>query len=227
MTRPLLHYLAALFTLTIYGGQVCPYLESLPLLDLAAILVGALGLQYLTHFLFWVPLVDLAPLEHQSRRVLGFVLATFVTGGIALSLFNLAVFDFPLGSGFKLIVGFLALGVFCATDMSLAQSRKIHSRFTQIKPTLEPKQLFVSHRRGLFIFVFSQCTLMIGVFFLLIAKDLDWMIEQSAYLSSLEAKRSILLELFFVGGIALVHLTNLALAYSKNLSQFFNLENQA
>ncbi len=227
MSKPFFHYLSALAILTIYGGQVCPYLESLPLLELAALLAGALGTQFLIHLLFWAPMVDQAPLERQAKRALEFVLATFATGGMALSFWNLALYDFPLSSGLKLFVGFLALGVFCAFDLSLAQERKLNSRFAQSGEGLNPEQLFFSHPRRLFVLVTSLSALMIGVFFLLISKDLDWILAQGPRLSLFEARRSILIEVLFVVTVAFLHLTNLILAYNKNLALFFTQENQA
>lgn len=44
--RPIIHYLICLLVIGLYGGQVCPFLESLPIYQLLMPVVVALGLAY-------------------------------------------------------------------------------------------------------------------------------------------------------------------------------------
>ncbi len=222
-----LHYLSAAIIVSIYGVQVCPFLESLTWGQLVLPILAAFALQFSLQQVLWPHLVGQADFELQSRRAFALVLGLFLFSGLGLSLFNQWFYQFPLGSGAKLTVGLLGLGLFCAVDISLAEERRLHRRFAHTGETLNPERHFFSQPKKLALLALALALCMAGVFFLLIVKDLDWMIEVGGKINLKDAQRAILAEVLFVVLVALGHFCNLIQSYSQNQKLFFTHENQA
>lgn len=107
----------------LYGTQVCPFVESLPFTALALPLVCVFALLFAVRsgMNHWQPATDLRTVvKKQFKSDLGL----FVAGGLCLAVFNFLVHDFPVGSGFKIILGMSVLGFFVACDLGL---RREHS----------------------------------------------------------------------------------------------------
>jgi response regulator RpfG family c-di-GMP phosphodiesterase len=66
----------------------------------------------------------------------------------------------------------------------------------------------------------------VGVFFLVLNKDLDWLGSVGNDVPFREARRSILIEVGFIAGVALLHVLNIIYSYTRNLKIFFGNENR-
>ena len=227
MRRIALHYFSSLGIITIYGIQVCPFIESLTLAQLVVILGAAFSLQALLHWRLWPMMITEQEYSYQSRAVFRWVLTLYLLGGVAVMLYNHLFHDFPLGSGLKVLTGFVALGIFCAVDLSLKHERRLNERFALSGESINPEEAYFSQPKRLALFAGSISLLMVAVFFLLISKDLDWMMDQGAGLDLMTARKAILIEVLFVVAVAFTHLMNLILSYAKNLQLFFNQETGA
>ena len=83
MKRRTLHYVSAFFILGIYGGQVCPFLDSLTVTQLIIPIFTIMGLLYLIQVLYLNGIVERTPVKFQSRRVFQLDLGSFVAAGTA------------------------------------------------------------------------------------------------------------------------------------------------
>lgn len=225
--RAAVHYLCAIVILSAYGVQVCPFLASLTPVQLSAPIAVALLVQYALGRVLRGPLVERADYRHQTRNVLALELGLFAASGVGLTVFNILAFGFPVESGFKVIVGLLALGFFAAVDLALEQERVLVGHFARTGQALELDRRYfpVSAKLGLLSAV--TVVLVVVVVFLVIIKDLDWLSKVGHTVTLKEAQRTILGEVAFVAIVVLAYVFNTIRSYSRNLRCFIDNETGA
>ncbi len=224
MKRRTLHYLAALIILSIYGGQVCPFLDSLTLLQLVTPIFITMLLFYLLQVLYLNGLIEQVPLKRQSRRVFQFDLGSFVISGIVIMLFNTVYYQFPLVSGLKIVFALCLLGFFAAIDLSLEKEWVLSRKLEDSGEWIEPDINYFSHPKKLVLFSSACMILTAGVIFLVVNKDLDWMATVGQDIPIATAQRYIMTEVGFVVGIILLYMFNVIYAYSRNFRNFLDKE---
>jgi len=224
MKRRTLHYLAAFFILSIYGGQVCPFLDSLTLFQLVTPIFVTMLLFYLLQVLYLNGLVEQTPLKHQSRRVFQFDLGSFVISGIIIMLFNTVYYRFPLESGLKIVFALGLLGFFAAIDLSLEKEWVLSRKLEESGEWIEPDLNYFSHPKKLILFSSACMILTAGVVFLVVNKDLDWMATVGRDIPIKTAQRYIMTEIGFVVGIILLYVFTVIYSYSRNFRNFLNKE---
>lgn len=223
--RARLHYLAAALVLGIYGVQVCPFLETLSLIQLVLPILVALAVQLRLRGPLRTRWVLTAAERDQGGRVMALELGLFLAGGLGLALYNALVHQFPLESGLKVVVGMGALGFFAATDLTLAWQRGQLERYRRHGGQMELARRFfpLSGRIGLFA---ASCVLLAtGIILLLINKDLIWLTE-GRHIPIAEARMAILGEIAFVVTLLLLHIFNVIRAYARNLHAMFDNQNE-
>jgi len=206
MIRRTLHYLAIFIILGIYGAQVCPFLESLTTIQLLSPIFVTMGLFYLLQAAVFRKLIEAAPLKKQATRVFQSDLGSFLVAGVIVMLFNTVVYDFPLGSGLKIVFAMSLMGFFAAIDLSLEREWLLNRRLEACGDWIEPDLRFFSHPKKLVLFSSAAMLLMAGVMFLVFSKDLDWMAKVGSEVPLATAKRYVLTEIAFVSGVMLAYL---------------------
>ncbi|MCP4753392.1 MAG: hypothetical protein GY866_21085, partial [Proteobacteria bacterium] len=78
MKRRVVHYLSAFVILVVYGGQVCPFLESLTIVQLSTPILITLAVLFLLQAAYFRGLVSKASSKFQSRLAFQFELGAFV-----------------------------------------------------------------------------------------------------------------------------------------------------
>jgi len=222
--RATIHYGLAIVVLAIYGVQVCPFLESLSPIQLAAPLVAAMMLQSFARQPIRAVYVLSAPYELRARRALLVDLGLFALAGVGLAAFNTAFYGFPIGSGLKVVLGFLTLGFFIAVDLALETERELAQQLKENRQTVAVNQRFFSVSRKLGLFATITTVMVTAVFFLVISKDLDWLGKIGGAMSLADAQRAILLEFAFIAAVALGHVLNVTRSFTRNLRFFFASE---
>ena len=125
------------------------------------------------------------------------------------------------------MVGILAMGLFASTDAALDRERLIAHRVENEGLRLEITKDFFPLTARMAMQAGGFVLLLGGVFFLLIIKDLDWLIGVENTLSLDQASMSILKELGFVFAIASLECTNIIISFTRNLNLFFTRQNDA
>ena len=224
--RTSIHYATAALLLSVYGGQVCPFLESLTPVQLVAPILAALGIQFLAQHLAGQRWISKSDYKYQAKRTFALQFGLFLTSGFALAVFNRFIHGFPMGSGLKLVVGLALLGFFAAIDLSLEKEKELVLFFRASGKQMEPDERFFPLTRKLSLFA-SACTcFLLLVFFLLLAKDLDWLHDVGTTVTVPQARRAILIEILFVTAVVFSHVLNLIFSYTRNLNLFFSNENK-
>ncbi|NQU64378.1 MAG: hypothetical protein HQ517_08880 [SAR324 cluster bacterium] len=224
MKRRTLHYVSAFLILGIYGGQVCPFLDSLTIAQLIVPIFVIMALLYLTQLMYLNGIAERTQVKFRSRRVFQLDLGSFMAAGTAVMLFNAFYYDFPIGSGLKVVLALSLLGFFAAIDLSLEKEWLLNREFETTGEQIEPDLIFFSHPKKLVFFSTFSMILLAGVIFLVINKDLDWMATVGNEIPIETAQRYILIEIGFVVGIFLLHMFNIIHSYSRNFRNFLNKE---
>lgn len=223
--RMKLHYLAMMIIIPIYGIQVCPFLEDINPIEVFATIGTLLLLVFLTRTFLLARTVDTKPLAGQVWRVFTLDLSLFIAAGLILSVYNAMLHDFPLTSGFKVMIGLLAMGLFAATDAALERERLIANKVEHEGLMLEVTSDFFPLTSKLALFAGTYSLLIVGVFSLLVIKDLDWLVTVGNKVPLNEARISILKEFGFVLVVVLFETINIILLFTRNLNMFLLREN--
>jgi HD-GYP domain-containing protein (c-di-GMP phosphodiesterase class II) len=223
--RAAAHFGSAFVLLSIYGGQICPFLESLSLIQVGAPIAVVLTAAGLLRKPLHTRFIDRASLAAQSRSAFALDWGLFAVAGIVLTVFNSVIHGFPAGSGLKLSLGLITLGLFAAVDLSLERERSLVARFqrTGEQMTITERHVPVSTKLGLFATLTVIFTM--TVLFLVMSKDLDWLTHPEQTLPIEQAQRAILMEFLFVAAVMLAHLLNATMSYARNLTLFFRNQN--
>lgn len=226
MPRSLAHDASAVVILGFYGGQVCPFVESLGLgawmLELAILFVIFSAIRQAVSGRF----IDGLPAAKRPAGQFWLELGQFVLIGIAIILVDSLLYGFPVGSGLKMLLGTTALGFFKAMDMGLARERTLPAELASEGHEMDVERNFFPITQKFAIFTTVTTVTVAGVLILVIFKDLSWMMNTKT-IDPDQAKLAVVKEILFVAAILLAHIFNLILSYSHNLKLMVDNENQA
>jgi len=223
--RMKLHYLGMMILIPVYGIQVCPFLDGINPLEVFATIDGLLLLAYFSRAPLLAHIVETKPLAEQVRRVFFLELGILIVTGLILSCYNFIVHDFPLVSGLKVMVGLMALGLFASTDAALLRERFIAKKVERDGDAFTITIDFYPLSSKLAVYAGVYVLLIIGIFSLLVIKDLDWLVEVGNRVSILDARISILKEFGFVLIVLLFETINIITSFAKNLNMSLTREN--
>lgn len=222
--RAQIHYFLTLVVIGFYGIQVCPFIESLTVAELAVPIVLIVTMQFIVRSLVIIPLIERASYKTLVHRAFKLEWAMFLFSGLLLTAYNSIVYEFPVGSGLKVLVGFLAIGFFVAIDLALERELALSRYMREQKVSIQPDKKFFTLVGKFSLFSTVSIVFLVSIFFLLISKDLDWLAKMGA-VSSGEARRAVFIEFAFVGAVLLGYTLLVINSYARNLSFFFGNEN--
>lgn len=212
--RCALHYGVTLSLFCLYGLQVCPFLESLTLPQLLGptLLVFAI--------MFAVRDRVLHRLVLPGSGLGGFALEVgfYLLGALLLSGYNGLMYNFPLESHLKILLGMSTLGFLVAADLSLVRDWNLAKLREHQGSLVLTRPLAMPVSRKFSLFTFTTLALLGGVFFLLFNKDLEWLATVDRSLSRLDAQHYILLEIAFVMAVTFCYLWLIIRGYGRNLT---------
>lgn len=224
--RPALHYLVTLILIGIYGVQVCPFIDDLTPVQLALPLLIIVSFQFLLRHIVIDRLVNGASYKLQVTRSFQAEWGLFLFSGILLTAVNSLHYDFPVESGLKMILGFATLGFFVSTDLALVHERRLALLMENRQIAFTPDERYFPLVGKFALFAVLSSLFLIGTFFLLINKDLEWLSRVGQTMPVSEAQRSVLGEFVFVGAVLLGYMLVVIRSYAHNLKHFFNSENR-
>lgn len=214
---PLLHYLVGGALLqSIYGTQVCPYVESLSfgqVLLLFGAAFTAVGVA--RRLLHPVVVLSRAPWDRPRQEML-LVLGLHLTAGFVVAVFDTAFLHFPAGSGVKMVAGFLIMGVFSALDVALSSEQAVHRDLaSEPRPDLEPSQIRPITRKmsGFLLLLLALASVTLT---LVIVRDVQWLLSVPRESAS-GAPRLVLVDVTFVALIFGALGLRILYSFSRNL----------
>lgn len=226
MIRVTAYYLFSLTVMTLYGGQVCPFIDTLTLIDWGKTLLIFFTILYVVRYQVVKRLVLTKPLMEQPRWQMITEFWLFIAAGLAIALYNHFVYVFPpIGSGGKVGVGMFTLGSFLAIDMALLRERVVIEEAQRSGERFSPTRGFRSLTKKFTIFAVLVLSFVSVVIMLVISKDINW-ISMTGGEDLKGTQMTITFEILFVISITLGLVLNLIYSYSKTLKLFFDSETQ-
>ena len=224
--RAILLYLAVAATAPVYGGQVCPFMEGLPVWEFECYvflpMLLILGLRYVLQPFY----VNDAPLLKRSLRQFKLDFSLFILAGLGASLVLHLVPGLPLWqSGSKLTLAFITGGLFASLDLALAREREMISEaFARAEPMPTPANIFPRSKTFTFVAI-AVTVLATVVLLLLIVRDLNWLSQQPSSVRDFsKATQSVIIEILLVMGLLLAFSINLIFSASRNMQTLFEME---
>jgi len=204
-------YLLATAVLSIYGAEVCPFLDELGIPAIAAIFLGTFAVTLTLR----VPMYRGEPAT--ASQTLARELVLWTCAALLLTGFDALVLDFPVASGLKVMVGTLTFALPAAAHQALLVERDFieEVRASGERRTPPPgRTLSLSTR--FFAFVATSQVLLASVLGLIIIRDFQHVVAQLA----IGAPADLDLIAVEIGGTFLVMISGLALVarrYALNL----------
>lgn len=223
--RTTIHYLVALVLLTLYGGQVCPLIDTLTLTQWGSMLFLTLGALLLIRSRLLPRMVRTAPLYDQPGRQFVLEFALFLAFGLGLAIYNTVWLGFPLyESGPKVVIGFITFGFFIGLDLALARERESGEKI--IKQDLMPVETarYTSLTRKFSGFALATVFLVGSVLILTVVKDVYWLSEIHMPTEGMHAQLLIVLEIGFILLLLCGYILNTIISYTRNIRFFFGNE---
>ena len=221
-----LHYLYAFIILTVYGGQVCPFVESLSAVKWGAEVLALLGLSYIVRSVLTAYVLPKISLYKKSYAQLVIDFSAFAFSGILSGIFNTALYEFPPESGLKLLLGWITFAFFISIDMALKRERTVADLVKEQGRQKEHIDEFVPLTRKFVAFAVIGILLTNMIFFLVVIKDVDWIITMPDEMRR-RAALIIFGEVLFISGVIISLMSVLIFSFSGNMKLFFSRENDA
>jgi HD-GYP domain-containing protein (c-di-GMP phosphodiesterase class II) len=225
LLRTLIHYTAAFIVLTLYGGQVCPFVESLTLVEWGASTAVLFSFFFIAHTFFARERITESNLFRLSGKTFKVTIASFILSSISIGTYNTLAHDFPVESGIKLFAGWVLVGYFAAIDLSLQKRTEIFSFIQKKSIKIDITDSYASLTKKFLIFATLSSALVLGVSFLVVIKDLDWLFSSDTTRDI--AVTSILKEFMFIFSVILGYLIVIIKSFTKNLNMYLHYQNNA
>lgn len=225
-----LFYLLCTGLLSVYGTEVCPFIESLAPGQLVSILAVALSLGFALRWL----LIGRLRLQEAARpgevdlgrpwHYLRVDFCSWIAIGLLVTIWNTLNYAFPPGSGLKVVLACATLGMFTSTSLALDVERDLVRRLSAdagINVFKRGRFLSISTK---FLGFIALCVGLIAVvLLLLIYKDFQFVIERYASGEHFEFIW-IVQEIVFVFATLLAGTLIVMRKYSRNLQLMFDLQ---
>ena len=222
--RSAIYYTLIVLILSVYGGQVCPFIASLHfagwLTTLALVFGAALAAR---GPVIRAATAGLAPFQWTARQFTA-DMALFMAAGLAISLIDALVHDFPFASAFKVMMGCVTLGFFASVDLALESEREVFRHYAASGEEPPARERVFPLTTKLALFATFTVISVSGVFALVLTRDFDLLSELGAEGAG-RYMREVLVELMFIGAVALIAVVNLILSFSRNLKLVIASEN--
>ncbi|KWT91005.1 HD-GYP domain-containing protein [Candidatus Magnetominusculus xianensis] len=220
--RAVVHYVLSIVIISIYSARVCPFFGELlfgkrvilfaVFFGIALVLrkglieLGILGDKYITRI----------------RRQVALDFGLYLLSGIGIALYNYFAYEFPPGSGLKVIMGSITLGFYASIDLGLETERTINTEAGKTGDSIHISDNFVKLTTKIIIVAATSMLFLIIIILLIISRNAG-IFSHHEYTSPLLIKK-ILFEILFVVIMILIENINLIISHSKNMNMFFDSE---
>lgn len=218
-----IHYGVGGVLFGLYGTQVCPFIDTLSVVELLVPILVTFSALYASRRHLTIGLESIK-LSYQVKTQFKIDMALFVIGGVALAAFNIFTHGFPLGSGIKVVLGMSVIGFFTACDLGLRREHHMAIKLSKSGQQIELDQSPYPLTKK-FSWFASLCFITLGaIVSLVIAKDLAWLIDVSGQEDLKKAALLVSLEIAFILIVLLSYILMIISNYGSNLQLFLSFQ---
>ena len=191
------HYFAAALVFSIYGGRVCPFIDSISIWQTSLYSFITFACMFIVRNKV---LSDRADFKNTLPE-----LGIFTIGALALASWYVGVYDFPIESSLKVLFGIGSLGALISLDLALQAQVKHypHTEFKQLPENMTHLRYSIaSQLAALVIFIVIMLTTILAM---IMIKDIRWLTENIAHYDEQAALVSIVKEFIFVAVVLIAY----------------------
>ena len=215
-----IHYAIAALLLVFYGTEVCPFIDSLPVVEVALGFAVVLGLA----FVLRNRIVSGWPEDRgYVRRLARVDFAVLAGAAVALGAYNMIAHGFPLGSGAKVLFGILGIGFFIVIDTAINEATRIMQARDARGESIETNDSFVPLVGRFVGLITLGIVAMAAILVLLIYKDFEWL-QQLSDENRAHAQVTVLMEFGLVTLVFLAYLVKVMSNYGRQLNWLLRRE---
>ena len=195
--RAALHYFFAAVIFSIYGGRVCPFIESISLWQTSTYSFIA----FTAMFFVRTKLIQ----DRIGFKNVVLELGIFIAGALALSAWYNGYYDFPIESSFKVLFGIGCLGALISLDLALQAQVKHypHTEYLQLpKQVTHMRHSIASQLAVLVVFIVVMLTTILAM---IMVKDVRRLTDNIGKIEEQAAIVSIIKEFVFVAVVLIVY----------------------
>ena len=232
IARSAVTYLLAIGLLSYYGTEVCPFLDSLSATQLVVVHGVACAVVFaLRTWLVWRlhrrEEAEAVPDTSRPWQYLCIDLGCWALIGALVTAWDFAAYDFPVGSGLKVVLGCVTLGIFTSASLALDVEQRLIECLAGLGPEATPRQgRFLSITTRFLVFIGASVVVLAGILLLLVYKDLEYVVQQYETDSHFEFAW-VVKEVLFVFAVLLGGTAAVLRKYSRNLRLMFDLQLEA
>lgn len=212
-----LHYIIAAIVFSLYGGRVCPFLETITLWQASLYSFVTFTLMYIARLFIIKQQVSLTSIFQE--------IAIFTAGSIGLSLWYYHYFDFPLESNIKVVFGMICLGILTSIDLSL-QNMRLSYPNTLASSELQQhdqRHSIATQMAFLTIFIVLLLSTTLGM---IVMKDFHWLAENITQFNHQAAIASVIKEFAFIAIVLITYTVVIMLHWSQLLRLLLTSQQQ-
>ncbi len=217
LVRSLVHYAVAGGILVVFGRQVCPFIACLSHGQLGRVVFLSLAVAWCSRMWAERRWVESAPMPGQALVQFRVEFGAFLLAAAAAALIDRVVHGFPLGSGFKLAMGFLTVGFAVSLDLALARERSVIRALNKDPSghvSLTGRPLSVSRT---FVGI-AGAGILLGTVDIVLLSLHDLSMGESMMVT----RRELVMELVFVAVVTGAYALAIIMAWSRNLGLLFS-----
>jgi len=195
--RAALHYFFAAVIFSIYGGRVCPFIESISIWQTSTYSFIAFAAMF---FMRTKLIQDCVGFKNVVRE-----LGIFIIGALALSAWYNGYYDFPIESSLKVLFGIGCLGALISLDLALQAQVKHypHIEYQQLPEQMtHMRHSIASQLAALVVFIVIMLTTILAM---IMIKDVRWLTDNIGQIEEQAALVSIIKEFAFVAVVLIIY----------------------
>ncbi|MFC1526968.1 adenylate/guanylate cyclase domain-containing protein [Candidatus Latescibacterota bacterium] len=232
LVRSAITYLVAIGLLSYYGAEVCPFLDSLTVAQLVGVHAVACAMAFalrtwLIRRVHRKEAGAAVPDTGRPWQYLRIDLGCWVLIGALVTAWDTVAYSFPVGSGLKVVLGCLTLGIYTSTSLALDVEQRLIQCLAREGSVVAPLQgRFLSITTRFMAFIGVSVVVLAGVLLLLVYKDLDYVVHQYETDTPFEIAW-VVREVLFVFAVLLGGTYVVLRKYSRNMRLMFELQLEA
>ncbi len=196
--------------------------------ELGSVLLVSTSIAFIGRTLLSKSVVESQPIPARPGKQFKLEMLSFMAAGTAAALALLFAFEFPFEiSGLKMIIGYSAMGLFAAVDLSLIREHRCIQMVLESDEALAPPMTYSPMTRGFSLLAVAIMLVVTSTTVLVVLHDVYWLSQvEFTHDELMDVQRTIIIDVLFVMGVLFAMTMRCILSYSRNLKLLFGRQTE-